>query len=153
MADRIADIVKSIAEPIVEELGFELVDVEYVREGSNWYLRVFIDKDGGVTVDDCEAVSLPLSKKLDEIDPISRSYIFEVSSPGVERPFKTPRDFEKAIGKRVRARFFKAIDGIKTVEGILEQYDGKSVTISVDNNGQKTYPVDAISKINKVILI
>jgi ribosome maturation factor RimP len=153
MANKVTDIVKSIAEPIVEELGFELVDVEYVREGSNWYLRVFIDKDGGVTVDDCEAVTLPLSRKLDEVDPISRSYIFEVSSPGIERPFKTPRDFEKAIGKVVRVKFFRAIDGVKTVEGILEQYDGESITISVDNNERKTYQVDAISKINKVILI
>ncbi|HEY8499557.1 MAG TPA: ribosome maturation factor RimP [Clostridia bacterium] len=152
MSNKITEIVRSIAEPIVIGLGLELVDVEYVKEGSNWYLRVFIDKEGGVTVDDCEAVTLPLSRKLDEVDPISRSYIFEVSSPGIERPFKTPRDYEKAIGKRVRVKFFKAIDGVKKIEGILEQYDGKSITITVDNVGQKTYPVDAISKINKVIL-
>ena len=152
MSGKVTEIVRTIAEPIVSGLGLELVDVEYVREGSNWYLRVFIDKEGGVTVDDCEAVTLPLSRKLDEVDPISRSYIFEVSSPGVERPFKTPRDYEKAIGKRVRVKFFKAIDGVKKIEGILEQYDGKSITISIDNGGQKTYPVDAISRINKVIL-
>ncbi|MDI9481820.1 MAG: ribosome maturation factor RimP [Bacillota bacterium] len=153
MSNKVTEIVRSIAEPIVNEFGLELVDVEYVKEGSNWYLRVFIDKEGGVTVDDCEAVTLPLSRKLDEIDPISRSYIFEVSSPGIERPFKSPRDFEKAIGKRVCVKFFRAIDGVKTIEGILEQYDGESITISVDNNEQKTYPVDAISKINKVIFI
>lgn len=153
MANKVAEIAKSIAEPITEELGFELVDVEYVREGSNWYLRVFIDKEGGVTVDDCEAVTLPLSKKLDEVDPISRSYIFEVSSPGYERPFKTPRDYERAIGKKVRVKFFRAKDGVKTIEGVLEQYDGKSVTISNNNGTEKTYPVDAISKINKVIII
>jgi len=147
MSGKVTEIVRTIAEPIVSGLGLELVDVEYVREGSNWYLRVFIDKEGGVTVDDCEAVTLPLSRKLDEVDPISRSYIFEVSSPGVERPFKTPRDYEKAIGKRVRVKFFKAIDGVKKIEGILEQYDGKSITISIDNGGQKTYPVDAIKSI------
>ena len=153
MSNKVTDIVRSIAEPIVEGLGFELVDVEYVREGSNWYLRVFIDKDGGITVDVCETVTLPLSEKLDEVDPISRSYIFEVSSPGYERPFKTPRDYERAVGKRVRVKFFKAIDGVKTIEGVLDSYDGKSITISTDNDGEKTYPVDAISKINKVIII
>lgn len=137
MSNRVAEIVRTIAKPIVEGFGFDLVDVEYVREGSNWYLRVFIDKDGGITVDDCEAVTLPLSEKLDEIDPISRSYIFEVSSPGYERPFKTPKDYERAIGKRVRVKLYKAIDGVKTIEGILEHYDGKSITISTDKDGEK----------------
>ena len=86
--NKMLDIVEGIARPIVEELGLELVDIEYVREGTNWYLRVYIDKDGGITLDDCESVSRPLGKKLDEIDPISQAYFFEVSSPGVERPFK-----------------------------------------------------------------
>ena len=81
MSNKVTEIVRSIAEPIVNEFVLELVDVEYVKEGSNWYLRVFIDKEGGVTVDDCEAVTLPLSRKLDEIDPISRSYILKCLPP------------------------------------------------------------------------
>jgi len=88
--NKVTEIVENLARPIVEDLGLELVDVEYVRESANWYLRVFIDKDGGVTLDDCEAVNGPLGEKLDEVDPIPQSYIFEVSSPGVERPFHQP---------------------------------------------------------------
>lgn len=141
-----------MAKPIVEGLGFELVDVEYVREGSQWYLRILIDKPGGITLDDCEAVHKPLSDKLDEVDPIPQAYMLEVSSPGVERPFKTARDFEKAIGEQVQIRFYKPVDGSKTVEGILEAYDGQNVTVTVDKGIRKTYALETISKINRMIL-
>jgi len=150
--NRITETVAALAKPIVEGLGFELVDVEYVREGSNWYLRVYIDKEGGITLDDCEAVNGPLGDKLDEVDPIPQSYIFEVSSPGVERPFKTDRDYEKAIGHRVKVKFFKAVDGRKTIEGVLEAFDGKSITVLTDDSNKNIYPLESISKINRVIL-
>lgn len=149
--NKVTETVKNIAGPIVEELGLELVDVEFVREGRDWYLRVFIDKDGGVTLDDCEAVSTPLSDKLDELDPIPQSYFLEVSSPGVERPFKTDRDFEKAIGDYVRVKFYKAVNGRKTVEGILEKYDGETVTILTDDDKREIYQMKDISKINRII--
>ena len=84
--NKVSEIVEALAEPIVESFGLELVDVEYVREGADWYLRVYIDKDGGVTLDDCEAVNKPLGEKLDIEDPIPHSYILEVSSQGAERP-------------------------------------------------------------------
>lgn len=151
--NKVTEIVKNVAEPIAEELGLELVDVEYVREGNDWYLRVYIDKDGGVTLNDCEAVSRPLSEKLDKLDPIQQAYIFEVSSPGVERPFKTSRDFEKAIGENVRAKFYKAINGKKTVEGILEEFDGEKVTILVDGDVREVYQLKDISKIHRLIVI
>jgi len=153
--NKITETVETLAKPIVENLGLELVDVEYVREGTNWYLRVYIDKDGGVTLDDCEAVNKPLGEKLDEVDPIPQSYIFEVSSPGVERPFKKPEDFKKAIGQRVQIKFYKPVDGKKTTEGILEAYDNENETVSVltENSEIKTYSLNDISKINRMILL
>lgn len=150
--NKVAETVKNIAEPIAREQGIELVDVEFFREGKDRYLRVYIDKDGGVTLDDCEAVSKPLSDKLDELDPIPQSYILEVSSPGVERPFKTGRDFERAMGENVRIKFYKAIDGSKTIEGILEEYDGETVTIITDNEERKTYQLKDVSKIHRIIV-
>lgn len=151
--NKVLEKVESIARPIVEGLGFELVDVEYVREGADWYLRVYIDSDGGITLSDCESVSRPLSKKLDEVDPIPQAYIFEVSSPGVERPFKTSKDFEKAIGENVKVKFYKSINGNKTIEGILEKYDGETVTILTNGDEREIYQLKDISKINRTILI
>jgi len=147
------EVVEALARPIIENLGLELVDVEYVREGANWYLRVYIDKDGGVTLDDCEAVNKPLSDKLDEVDPIPQSYIFEVSSPGIERPFKRPKDYIKAIGQKVHIKFYKAVDGCKTIDGILEAYNDDTVSILTEKEGIKTYSLESISKINRMILI
>jgi len=149
--NKISETVINIARPIAEGLGLVLVDVEFVREGKDWYLRVYIDKDGGVTLDDCEAVSRPLSDKLDKLDPIPQAYLLEVSSPGVERPFKTSRDFEKAIGENVRVKLYKAINGRKTIDGILEKYDGETVTILTDEDVREIYQLKDISKINRII--
>lgn len=151
--NKTTEVVEALARPIIENLGLELVDVEYVREGANWYLRVYIDKDGGVTLDDCEAVNKPLSDKLDEVDPIPQSYIFEVSSPGIERPFKRPKDYIKAIGQKVHIKFYKAVDGCKTIDGILEAYNDDTVSILTEKEGIKTYSLESISKINRMILI
>ena len=149
--NKVSEIVKNIATPITDEQELELVDVEFVREGKDWYLRVYIDKDGGVTLDDCEAVSRPLSEKLDEMDPIPQSYILEVSSPGVERPFRTSRDFEKAIGENVRVKFYKAMNGRKTIEGILEKYDGETVTILTDNDEREIYQLKIYQKYTELL--
>ena len=137
--NKVVETVEALAKPVVEGLGFELVDVEYVREGSEWHLRIFIDKPGGITLEDCETAHRPISDKLDEADPIAQAYMLEVSSPGVERPFKAPKDFEKAMGQRVQIRFYKPIDGSKTDEGILEAFDGENVTILTDRGNRKTY--------------
>ena len=120
--------------PLVEEKKFELVDVEYVKEGSNWYLRYYIDKEGGITVDDCEIISRALSDKLDEKDFIEDAYILEVSSPGLGRPLKKPKDFERSIGKEVEIKLYKAINRQKDFEGTLIGYDDDVVTISVDGD-------------------
>ncbi len=150
--NKVTDTVTALAKPVVEGLGFELVDVEYVREGAEWYLRIFIDKPGGITLEDCEAVHRPISDKLDEADPIAQAYMLEVSSPGVERPFKTARDFEKAIGQQVHIGFYSPVDGSKTAEGILEAFDGENVTIRTGRDTRKTYSLQMISKINRMIL-
>lgn len=123
--------------PLIEENNFELVDVEYVKEGSNWYLRYYIDKEGGITVDDCELVSRALSDKLDEKDFIQDAYILEVSSPGLGRPLKKPKDFERSIGKEVEVKLYKAINRQKDFEGTLVSHDDNSIVISVDGEEMK----------------
>lgn len=115
--------------PIMEKNQFELVDVEYVKEGSNWYLRAYIDKPGGITIDDCELVSRALSDLMDQEDFIEDSYILEVSSPGLLRPIKKDKDFERNMGKDVEIRCFKMIDKQKEFTGTLLAYDADSVTI------------------------
>ena len=115
--------------PIVEEYGFELVDVEYVKEGSNWYLRAYIDKPGGIGVNDCEVVSRELSDILDEKDFIDEAYILEVSSPGLGRPLKKEKDFARSIGKLVEIRTYRPIEKQKEFCGELTAYDNNSVTI------------------------
>ena len=99
--------------PIVESHGFELVDVEYVKEAGNWYLRAYIDKEGGITVDDCEVVSRAFSDKLDENDFIEDSYILEVSSPGLGRPLKKEKDYQRSMGKELEIRTFRPVEGKK----------------------------------------
>ena len=119
--------------PLVEKHGFELVDVEYVKEGGTWYLRAYIDKPGGIAIDDCEVVSRALSDMLDEKDFIEESYIFEVSSPGLGRPLKKEKDFARSIGEEVEIRTFRAINRQKEFFGILEAYDKESVTIELED--------------------
>lgn len=118
--------------PIVEEKHFELVDVEYVKEGSNWYLRIYIDKAGGIAVDDCEAVSRALEVFLDKEDFIEDPYILEVSSPGLGRPLKKEKDFTRSIGMLVEVKLYKSIDKRKNFEGVLKSYDENTVTIQED---------------------
>lgn len=121
--------------PLVEEHGFELVDVEYVKEGGTWYLRAYIDKPGGITIDDCEAVSRKLSDILDEKDYIEDSYIMEVSSPGLGRPLKKEKDFKRSLGKEVEIRTYRIMDKSKEFTGILKEYDSSTVTIELSDNG------------------
>jgi ribosome maturation factor RimP len=123
--------------PIMEEHGFELVDVEYVKEGGSWYLRAYIDKPGGIAIDDCEIVSRRLSDLLDQKDFIEDSYILEVSSPGLGRPLKKEKDFERSLGEEVEVRTFRAIDGQKEFTGTLKSYDKESVTIELEETEMK----------------
>lgn len=125
--------------PIMEELGFELVDVEYVKEGSSWYLRAYIDKPGGININDCETVSRRLSDILDEKDFIDDAYIMEVSSPGLGRPLKKEKDFKRSLGMEVDIRTYRMIDRQKEFTGILTAYDAGTVTIELEDETTKTF--------------
>ena len=125
---------EELLQPLVDAHGFELVDVEYVKEAGNWYLRAYIDKPGGIAVDDCEVISRALSDKLDEEDYIEDSYILEVSSPGLGRPLKKEKDFQRSIGKEIEVRTFRAIDKQKEFTGILKEFDKDSFTIVMEDN-------------------
>ena len=133
--------------PIVEGNGFELVDVEYVKEGSNWYLRAYIDKPGGIAVDDCEVVSRAFSEILDREDYIEDTYIFEVSSPGLGRPLKKEKDFKRSLGEEVEIRTYRAIDRQKEFTGILKSYDKDTVTIEYEDGEPKTFERSEIALI------
>ena len=126
--------VESYLEPIMEEHNFELVDVEYVKEGTNWYLRVFIDKKGGITIDDCELVSKSLEKTLDKEDPIKNSYILEVSSPGLDRPLKKDSDFERYKGRIVDIKLYKAFNKRRNILRVDKLKDNIVYIIDEDGN-------------------
>lgn len=120
---------EQLVNPILEQNGLELVDIEYVKEGKNWFLRVYIDKPGGVDIAECGLVSEQLSEKLDETDPIKDAYFLEVSSPGAERPLKTKADIEANISKNVYVTLYAPIDGEKEYEGILTSFENDCLTI------------------------
>ena len=125
--------------PIVERHGFELVDVEYVKEAGLWYLRAYIDKPGGITVDDCADVSREFSDILDEKDYIDDAYIFEVSSPGLGRPLKKEKDFKRSIGEEVEVRTYRPINRQKEFIGILKEYDETTVTIEYEDEETQVF--------------
>lgn len=131
MSRKVTDIVEELASPILDDMQLELVDVEYAKEGKNWFLRVFIDKPGGVDIEECGIVSEQLGEKLDEVDPITHNYFLEVSSPGAERPLKRAIDFEKSIGKQVNIKTYEPIEGIKEFEGKLTAFNGEQLHIDV----------------------
>ena len=130
---------EELLEPIVTGHGFELVDVEYVKEAGTWYLRAYIDKPGGITVDDCEVVSREFSDILDEKDYIEDAYIFEVSSPGLGRPLKKEKDFKRSMGEEVEIRTYRAIDRQKEFTGILKAYDNDTVTIAYEDDTEQVF--------------
>ena len=131
--------------PIVEEAGVTIYDVEYVKEGSDWYLRVYIDKEGGVNINDCEVVNRALSAKMDELDFIDDAYILEVSSPGLGRTLKKERHFEKSIGQEVEVKTYKAIDKEKQFVGILQSYEDGVITIETEKKEMKFEKADVAS--------
>lgn len=129
----VVDTVTTIVTPILEEKDFDLVDVEFVKEGKNWFLRVFIDKDGGIDLDDCVAVSEILSEQLDTMDPdpIPQAYFLEVSSPGAERPLKKDKDFEQALNEYIHVSLYQNLDGEKQFDGFLTAIDKETLTLKV----------------------
>ena len=138
MISQIKPIVESLLQPFLDENSFELVDVEYVKEGSNWFLRVYVDKEGGIDIDDCGRISEFLSEKLDEKDPIPTAYFLEVSSPGAERPLKKVQDYYKAVGQHVFVTTYEPVDGLKEFEGKLASFDEQTVVVEI---GKKTHEI------------
>lgn len=138
---------EALLQPILDKYNFELVDVEYVKEGGSWYLRAYIDKEGGITVDDCEVVSREANDLLDEQDYIEDSYIFEVSSPGLGRPLKKEKDYIRSMGKELEIRTYRAIDKQKEFYGILKAYDADSVTIEDENGNEMKFQKSDIALI------
>ncbi len=133
--------------PVLNENGYELVDVEYVKEGGNWYLRAYIDKPGGITIDDCEIVSRAMSDLLDQDDYIEDAYTMEISSPGLDRPLKKDKDFERYTGREIEVRLYKAVNGAKEFRGILKAYDKDTITIEMDDSAEQILERSACSLI------
>jgi ribosome maturation factor RimP len=131
MSKKVTELAEELVTPILTEMDLELVDIEYVKEGKNWFLRIFIDQDNGIDIEECGKVSERLSEILDELDPIPQAYFLEVSSPGVERPLKKEKDFEKAVGKNVFVKVYEPIDGEKAFEGELFSFDGNELQIKI----------------------
>ena len=127
---KISDKVEALARPVVEEEGCKMWSVEYIKEAGTWYLRVYIDKDGGVGITDCEAISRKLDPILDEADPVPGSYVFEVGSAGAERELKRPSDFEQFIGSEVEVKLYQPHEGRKTLVGTLDGYSDGNITVS-----------------------
>ncbi len=126
---KVTEAVAALALPIVEQAGCTLWDVEYVKEAGEWFLRVYIDRDSGVDIDCCEAVSRPLSDALDEADPIQGGYTFEVSSAGLDRALKKPEHFEKCMGRTVDLKLYHPVDGGKERTGTLTGYENGAVSV------------------------
>lgn len=147
---KINDLAADLIKPFLEENDMELVDIEFIKEGKNHYLRVFIDKPGGVTLDDCKLVSDELSNSLDREDPIEQSYFLEVSSPGVERPLKKEADFERFKGHKVKIKTYTPVEGKKVFEGILKEFSEGNINIEIKEGKSFLIPYDKVAKANLV---
>lgn len=129
---QVTEVVEELVQPILEDLTLEFVDIEFVKEGTEWFLRVYIDTpEGNIDIDQCALVSERLSEELDRVDPISQNYFLEVSSPGAERPLKKDRDFENAIGQYVYIKTYGPIDGMKEFEGYLQAYGSEGAEVEI----------------------
>lgn len=133
------EVVRQLALPYAQELGLSIWDVRFVKEGADWFLRIFIDKEGGVGIDDCVAFSHAIDKPLDEADPIVQSYTLEVSSPGLERELTRPEHFEKCVGCSVMVRLIRPIDGQRDFIGTLENYEEGNITVTTDDGAGFTF--------------
>ena len=128
-----------IVEPFAEELGLKIWDVRFLKEGSSWYLRIFIDKDGGVSIDDCVDLTHAINKPLDEADPIEQAYFLEVSSPGVERDLVRDEHFTAYIGEKIKVKMIRPVEGKREFSGILADYSDGNITISLEDEKGFTF--------------
>lgn len=147
---KLTDTVAVLAEPIARENGCEIWDVEYVKEAGTWFLRVYLDREDGVTIDHCEAVSRALDVKLDEVDPIEGSYVLEVSSPGADRILRKPEHFQRFVGEQVEVKLYRPINGVKTLVGALAGYEDGGVTVET-KEGPRTLAKQDIAQVRLYI--
>jgi ribosome maturation factor RimP len=145
---KVAEKILPLVEPLAESLGLELVDVEFVKDGGGYILRILVDRDGGVTHKDCEALSSVLGDELDKVDPIEESYSMEVSSPGIERPLKKAGDFIRFAGSRVRVNLFSSLDGKKSIIGTLRGMEENLILVEDENNNFLKIPMAQVAKAN-----
>jgi ribosome maturation factor RimP len=150
MAKNIADTVREIAEPEAEKLGLRIWDVVYIKEGAEWFLRIFIDKDGGVSIDDCVNMTHAMDPILDKNDPVPQEYTLEVSSPGIERKLTRKEHFEMYSGYPVRIRLIRPFNGIKEYEGILGDSDGDSFHLTLDDGTKAVFQKKECSCVNLI---
>ncbi|WP_432665014.1 ribosome maturation factor RimP [Wukongibacter baidiensis] len=148
---RVVDIVEEIVLPFLEEKKLDLVEIEFVKEGQHRYLRVYLDKDDGLSLDDCQSVSEYLSERLDTLDPIKENYFLEVSSPGIERPLKKDTDFEKYSGKLVEARLYHPLNGEKIIKGNLLGLKDNMILIDREAKGTIEIARDKVSLVKLLI--
>lgn len=144
--DALLETIDQLVRPIAEELNYEIYHIEYVKENGDYYLRIYIDKDGGIALSDCEALSRRVSDVMDEKDPIKDAYFLEVSSPGLNRTLFTDDHFKKQIGKEIMVRFTKSLNGRKNIKGILKEVSDDSVVVEADE--LVTIPKDKIKSAN-----
>lgn len=149
---KVTEVTARLAGPVVEEHGCTLWDVEYVKEAGVWYLRLYIDKDGGVCIDDCEAVSRAVSDLLDEADPIEGSYTFEVSSAGADRTLKRPEHFAQMMGREVEVKLYRAWEGRKDFVGVLSGYEAGDVTLGQGEQAI-TFPKKDVAQVRLYVRI
>lgn len=155
LSSQVIKTTEELLRPILEPKNLELVDVEYVKEGKNWFLRVYIDKPGGVDITECGEVSEELSEKLDNTDPVKEAYFLEVSSPGVERPLKTQEDFKNNVDNNIFVKLYEPIEGEKEYEGILKSFDNDLLTIEYKVKTRKKQvelPYDKIAKARLAVM-
>lgn len=143
--------INNMCEPLANELGYDLVDVEFIKEGSMYFLRVYIDKLGGINLDDCQRMSELVSDKLDETDPISVTYYLEVSSPGLDRPLKTDKDLMRNIGKDIEIKLYSSINDKKVYYGELESFNAEEIVIKEETGNSISIAKESISLIKLVV--
>ena len=149
---KITDLVERELEAFLPENGYELFLTEYVKEGKDWFLRIYIDKEGGVSIEDCEKVSGYISKRMDELDPIEKNYFLEVSSPGLDRPLIRDTDYEKYRGKIIDITLYKAIEGSKQYSGILQGLEEGEIVIADEVGAEMRIPKDMTSKVKLAVI-
>ena len=151
MKKNIESTIEELVQPIVDARNIEIVDIEYVKEAGQFYLRIYLEKEGGISLDDCADVSRELNPILDEKDPIKDNYFLEVCSPGLDRPLKKDKDFERNLMEEVELKLYRQVDHLKDYTGLLKKFDKDTVTIELENGDEKTFDRSNLAIIRQTV--